>query len=56
MGKQQILHIKYDNGIADKILEKVIFKIYNKEKLKEQIQMTKIAESLGAVYIYIYIS
>ena len=55
MGKQQILHIKYDNGIADKILEKVIFKIYNKEKLKEQIQMTKIAESLGAVYIYIYI-
>ena len=39
-----------------KLVEKIFFKIYNKEKFKECKIMTKIAESLEAVYIYIYIS
>ena len=37
------------------LVEKIVFKIYNKEKFEEYKRMTKIAESLGAVYIYIYI-
>ena len=43
------------NAQIKKIIEKYNYKIYNKEKLKECKKMTKMAESLGAVYIYIYI-
>ena len=37
-------------------LEKIITQIYNKEKVEEQKRMTKTAETLETVYIYIYIS
>ncbi len=36
------------------LLEKNNNQIYNKEKFKESKQMTKVAETLEAVYIYIY--
>ncbi len=47
------VNIKY---CQKNLVEKMIFKIYNKEKIKEHKIMTKLAESLEAVYIYIYIS
>ena len=37
------------------LLEKNNNQIYNKEKFKESKQMTKVAETLEAVHIYIYI-